>query len=94
MRSRTDNKTSRMYAWARAEYIKHKPKTHSRKRTLNIDRTPSECTTCGKICQGPRSLKSHITQMHSGPKVTTHRGKPKGTSAWNKGLTKFHKNGL
>lgn len=61
---------------------------YSVKRTLNIDRTEIACHICDKICKGERSLKSHITQMHKGPKDTSHRGKPKGTPAWNKGTGK------
>ena len=69
------------------------------KRTLNIDKTELQCNQCGKFCKGDRALKSHRTQMHSGLKDNSNRGRPKGTIAWNKGLTKetdsrVAKNGL
>lgn len=58
------------------------------KRKLKIDLIEIKCEICGKICKGVRLLKSHNTQMHLGEKDTSHRGKPKGTPSWNKGLTK------
>jgi hypothetical protein len=61
---------------------------YSVKRKLNIDKSESCCIQCQRICKGERSLKSHITQSHNGDKDTSHRGKPKGTPSWNKGLTK------
>ena len=63
------------------------------KRTLKIDKTEVNCDICGKVCKGPKALKSHRTQMHSANvKDTSNRGRPrgvpKGCVPWNKGLTK------
>lgn len=57
------------------------------KRTVVFDQAEVSCCLCKKVCKGQRSLNSHFTQMHTGVKDTSHRGKPKGAKAWNKGLT-------
>lgn len=57
------------------------------KRVVNFDKTEIWCIVCRKSCKGERSLKSHITQMHSSEsKETSHRGRPMGIPAWNKGV--------
>ena len=61
---------------------------YSVKRTVFVDKTPVSCAICRKELSGERALRSHSTQMHSGVKDTSKRGKPAGTPAWNKGLTK------
>lgn len=61
---------------------------YSVNRIVNFDKTEVACDICSKICKGERSLKSHKTQVHSGDKDTSNRGRPKGITAWNKGLTK------
>lgn len=61
---------------------------YSGTRKLNVDTSEVCCLLCKKICRGDRSLKSHITQMHSGDKDTSHRGRPAGTPSWNSGLSK------
>lgn len=61
---------------------------YSVKRTVTVDKTPLSCVVCRKELAGERALKSHCTQMHSGDKDTSKRGKPTGIPAWNRGLTK------
>ena len=61
---------------------------YNQKRTLVFDKSEVSCCICRKVCKGLRSLNSHVTQMHSGEKQTSHRGRPKGGNAWNSGLTK------
>ena len=61
---------------------------YTKKRILQVDKSAVSCVICGKVCKGDRSLKSHITQMHNGVKDTSHRGRPTGVPAWNRGLTK------
>lgn len=59
------------------------------KRNTNPDKTPMQCPICGRFFNGPRSLKSHNTQVHVNiGRDNSKRGSPKGRPAWNKGLTK------
>lgn len=64
---------------------------YSVKRVLDIDRSEVCCIICKRICIGPRSLKSHYTQTHINNEtvIKKKRGRPFGTLAWNKGLTKY-----
>ena len=57
------------------------------KRTIVLDQSEVSCRICKKVYKGQKSLNSHFTQMHMGEKDTSHRGKPKGSKAWNRGLT-------